>query len=138
MSEFIPGNTYRDAVLIPGPSLFSRIIKKMKEHFSNWWGLWLVSIFLVPIISLVGVGLYSHSKKEAACHYHAIHFLEKNGFKNIKVVNHWDGNFQVGSGCLGKDFAANLTAERNDLYAEVTTCCSIDAECKLLKYVELK
>lgn len=131
MSEFIPGNTYRDSVLVPGPSF----LDKFKTHMLNWWGGWLFLSFVVTLVTLLVGSIVHQERMHDLANKHSLIFLDKQGIKNIKLINNWFGNFQVGSGCLGKDYAANMTAELDGKYLEVTTCCSPNGECKFLKYI---
>jgi len=136
MTEHIPGKTYRDSIPIARPSWFFRFICGLKNNFTHFWGIWIFIGGIVSLVSILIYEVYFHNKNTMICHNYAISFLEKNNFKKIKTINHWDGNFQVGSGCLGKDYAANFTAEVNGQYVEATTCCSKDADCKFLKYIK--
>ena len=119
--DYIPGSTYRDAIELPGPTLMQRLL----NHFSNWWGLWLVTS-----LTLIFVG----GVIKACSNEEKMSFLKKNNITNISVINTWDGSFQVGSGCLGKDFATNITGEVDGKYLEATTCCSKDGQCKFHVY----
>ena len=130
MSEYIPGYTYRDSVPIPDPSFMF----KLKNHMSNWWGGWLFGFFIVSALLFTIGAVISYNNHVELCHSYALVFLEKNGVKNINTVNTWYGTFQVGSGCLGKDYATNVTGEVNGKYLEATACCSRGGECKFLRY----
>ena len=134
--NYIPGKTYRDSIPIAGPSWVSRTLSKVKDNFNKFWGLWIAAGMVFCFFFILFYIVYSHNKDTMICHNYAISFLEKNNFKKIKTINHWDGNFQVGSGCLGKDYATNFTGDVNGQCVEATTCCSKDADCKCLKYVK--
>lgn len=117
--DYIPGSTYRDAIELPGPTLMQRLL----NHFSNWWGLWLIISILLILIIAYSKASYDEYKTEFNVKKNTISFLKNNNITNISVINTWDGNFQVGSGCLGKNFATSITGEVDGKYLEAATLC---------------
>jgi len=85
--DYIPGSTYRDAIELPGPTLMQRLL----NHFSNWWGLWLVTSLTLIFVGGVIKACSNEEKMQINLknniHDNTMSFLKKNNITNISVIN---------------------------------------------------
>jgi len=133
----LQGNTYRDAIEIPGPSKWYTRWCNMKEFVSDH--AWLIGTLSIVFL-FIGLIIYlCHLDSEAdkKANNTALIFLNKNNYTNIMLAYVYtpSSGFATGSGCLGKKFEVNFSATSPDnKYMEGAVCCSNENDCRFNKY----